>query len=156
MQPGLRALLLCVVAAAWPLGVAQGQSPSSVGSLLGPARPTADPYPELRALEAQLQEVAGRPDAQVAAEPIALAKTALARARHLRRERQHDAAERQQQIAAAALSAAGYVIARHRAEQELAAVRRRAALVQAAADAAHAALEHTRTQLARQQAGSSP
>jgi len=125
---------------------ASAQANTGVGALLGPAATSAEPFPELAAIEAQLTELASRPDAEVAAVLIETSRRALQRARVLAAEGHTAAAERAQQVAWAAFAAASHTIARHHAEAERAATERRKAIAQTAAAAARQALDHARAQ----------
>lgn len=139
------------IAVAWMCCLCFGADVSAqanvgVGAVLGPSSATREPFPEIAAIEAQLKELAARPDAHVASDLIDTSKRALQRARALATRGDTATAERAKQIAWAALSAASHTIARHHAELERAVVERRKVLAQAAAEAAREALERARNQ----------
>lgn len=145
---GTLATLLALVGCASATTGVSAQANVDVGTVLGSDATPRDPYPEITAIEAQLDQLAGRPGAQVAKTLVDAARRALQRARILAQQGHAEAAERAKQIAWAALSAASHSLARHQAEIERAVIERRKVLAIAAAAAARHALEHARAQAA--------
>ncbi len=151
MLAPMRTACRAVAALAW-LTIAsassevQAQSQSSVGSLLQSGAAAHDPWPELTALEQDLQALERRTDAELPRTWIDTAAAALARARTLNQQGDTAAARRASAIASAAIAAANHAIARDHAQAELAATRRRKDSAIAAAAAARDALAHARAQ----------
>jgi hypothetical protein len=121
-----------------------------LGGLLSspaPARPQESP--ELLELERRLDELAARPDAEVAAEAIDAGRRALGRAREALAKSDARRSTRMKQLVWAALELASRRLAAHAAAVSRDAAARRLHAAQTRARAAHAALEATRERLAK-------
>ena len=127
---------------------AAAQTNTGVGAVLGDSAVPGEPFPEIAAIEAQLDELVSRPDAQIAETLTQDARRALQRARSLASLGHTEAAERAKLIAWAAWAAASHTIALQQATLERAAVQRRKARAETAAAAARLALDHARAQAA--------
>lgn len=140
------AILLGLLGCAWSAAGAHAQANVDVGTVLGSEMTPRDPFPEIAAIEGQLDQLAGRPDAQVVETLVRDARQALQRARVLAQQGHSQASERAKQIAWAALAAASHSLARHQAEIERAVIERTKQLALTAAAAARQALDHARAQ----------
>lgn len=136
------ALLLFVSLSA----TAHAQSPSNVTGLL--ANPSSRPatHPELDALERDLAQLERQPEVARVRTWIDTARGALDRARTLHAQGEAAAADRATQVANAAFAAATHILARHHAQAELEATRRRKQQAMAAAEATRNALIHAQSQ----------